>query len=691
MMQLKLMLLGMVLLAAPAVGATRIDFDQQWMFKIDSGAAGEGGGWTKSIPSGVRPVTVPHTWNIGEFHDYLGLAWYFRSFAMPRVAPGTHVELHFGATFYKARVWLNGKELGAHEGGFTAYSFDISARLRAQNVLAVQIDNRPGAATIPGFGARSSPDAWYDWWAYGGIVRDVWLTASAPSWVERQSIRSESAAERAVISDQVFLRSERPRAALLRVTAYDPDNQRVASETRPVALAAGSTDSTVSLTVRNPKLWSIDRPNVYRMDVTLTDAKGQVLDQHSDTFGMRTIEIRDRHLLLNGERVRLTGLARHEDSPWEGLAETRGTMQHDFDDMKALHATLTRPVHYPQNPFILDYADRHGILLIPEIPVWQFDESQLANPKVLRLARQQMREMIEQAGNHPSIFAWSVANESATATPGGVAYFRSMREFIRGLDPGRFVSYADDNLAKLGSAEQSAANDADFLMMNEYYGTWHGPASALNPALDRVNELFPNKMVIISEFGYPGFFAKDPAQADPERIKTLQEQMPLLEARDWIAGAILWCYQDYKSRRNLWPGQDEGYVEHGVVDEARQRKPSYEVWREMNQPAMLDAQWQRGAGAQITGFSATVVPRAERDIPYYPLHDYALVWSLVDAKGKVVASGKRQFEHLAAPVQITAALPKEASGQPLQLSVNLFSASGALAAERRLSWPTAER
>jgi beta-glucuronidase len=256
------------------------------------------------------------------------------------------------------------------------------------------------------------------------------------------------------------------------------------------------------------------------------------------------------------------------------------------------------------------------------------------------------------------------------------------------LDPGRFVSYADDNLAKLASAQQSAANDADFLMMNQYYGTWHGPASALNPALDRVNELFPNKMVIISEFGYPGFFAKSPAQADPERIKTLQQQMPLLAARDWIAGAILWCYQDYKSRRNLWPGQDEGYVEHGVVDESRQRKPSYELWREMSAPAQIDAQWVRGADTQISGFSATVVPRTEQNIPYYPLHDYALAWSLVDAKGKVVANGNHQFEHLTAPAQITGSLPAGVQGQPLHLNVNLFSASGGLAAERSLGWPT---
>src|SRR5437899_4439057 len=203
------------------------------------------------------------------------------------------------------------------------------------------------------------------------------------------------------------------------------------------------------------------------MGAELAAPDGTILDEHNVTFGIRTIEIRDRHLLINGERVRLTGVARHEESVWEGLAETPGTMRHDYDDMKALDVTLTRPVHYPQNPFILDYADRHGILLVPEIPVWQFSEAQLKNPSVLALAKQQIREMIEESGNHPTIFAWSVCNESATATPGAIAYFRAMRDLIREIDPDRLVSYADDKLPQLSRAQDSAASDADFLMMNQ--------------------------------------------------------------------------------------------------------------------------------------------------------------------------------------------------------------------------------
>jgi beta-glucuronidase len=679
-------------LAAPALCATRIDLDRDWLFRTDPDRIGEASGWPKSVPAGSRSVRIPHTWNIGEFHDYLGAAWYFRRIEMPPMAPGAHVELHFGATFYSARVWLNGVELGSHEGGFTAYSFDISRQLRGTNFLAVRIDNRPGAATIPGFGERGSPGAWYDWWAYGGLVRDVWLSQSGPKWIRRQSIRSELKAGRAVIRDHVYLQSsDRRRArAVVHVTAYGPDNQPAASSAEPVDLAGEPADIVVSLTVANPKLWSIDHPNVYRMEVELTDGGGEHLDEQSDTFGLRTVEIRDRHLLVNGERVRLTGLTRHEDSPWEGLAETPGTMRRDYDDMKSLHTTLSRPVHYPQNPFILDYADRHGILLIPEIPVWQFDEAQLANPAVLALARRQMQEMIEQAGNHPSIFAWSVANESATATAGGIAYFRAMRDMIHALDPGRYVSYADDNLPKLERADQSAANDADFLMMNQYFGSWHGPQSALVPALDRVNQLFPNKMVIVSEFGYPGFFAKSPAEADPARIRILQEQMPLMAARDWIGGAIMWCFQDYKSRRNLWPGQEEGYVEHGVVDEARQRKPSYDVWRELNAPAKIDARWAVAANGAIGGFTATVTPNAEQSLPYYPLHDYVLDWTLLDEKGKALSGGNVRYDDLIRTEEVAGSLPPDAAGHAVRLVVRLLGPTG-VAADRTLDWPALSR
>ena len=688
---MKTVVLGAIILfvfSGPLPASTRLDLNSDWQFRTDAEQKGESALWQKRAPSGTASVNVPHTWNLGRHDGYLGKAWYFRTFAMPIESRDLHVELHFGATFYSSRVWLNGVELGRHEGGYTAYCFNITPHLRAKNYLAVELDNRIGASTIPGFAMRGKDDAWYDWWDYGGIVRDVWLTLGNPIEVRRQQIRSQMDAAGATVQDRVFLENNLKRSARLMVvaTAFGPDNQPAAQQSQAVALGPGGGETSISLKLGNPKMWSIDTPNVYRMVVRVAGADGKNLDEQSDTFGLRTIEIRERHLLVNGERVRLTGLARHEESMGEGLAETRGTMREDYEDMKALQVTLTRPVHYPQNPFILDYADRHGILLIPEIPVWQFSEAQMRDPAVLALAKQQMREMVEEAGNHPSIFAWSVCNESATGTPGGVEYFRAMRDFIRAIDPGRFVSYADDKLPKLDRAEDSAANDADFVMMNQYFGSWHGPENALSESLDKIDRLFPKKMVIISEFGLAGIFAKYPEGADPMRVKIIQEQMPELARRDWIAGAILWCYQDYKSRINLRPGWQEGYVEHGLVDQYRQRKPSYYVWRDLNAPAAIEARWNQGPPGVPTAYTVTVTPNRTTDLPSYPLHNYRLSWELCDEEGKLLASGEKQFVNLSDAEVLSGEVGSQPAAKGLKLHLTLLRPTGAVAAEKMMDW-----
>jgi beta-glucuronidase len=683
-------LLLLCVLATPAFASSRIDLNHDWQFCTDPHDSGETAEWQKRPPADTESVNVPHTWNVGKHDSYLGRAWYFRNFEIPAQSPGGHVELHFGATFYSSHVWLNGVEVGHHEGGYTAYSLDITSYLQATNYLAVAIDNRVTEETIPGYAMRQKTpqDAWYDWWDYGGMVRDVWLTVAGPVEIRRQRIRTEIKVDSSVVQDQLFLTSsfKHDKKVSLRLTAYDPDNRVAATQTRSFTVAPAETQVDLSLQLNSPKLWGIDHPNVYRITAEISDETGKVLDEDSDTFGLRKIEIRDRHLFVNGEQVRLTGLARHEESISEGLAETPGMMRNDYDDMKSLQVTLTRPVHYPQNPFILDYADRHGIMLIPEIPVWQFSESQMSDPKIIALAEKQMQEMIEQAGNHPSIFAWSVCNESATGTPGGVAYFRAMRDFIRKLDPDRFVSYADDNLPKLNRAEDSAANDADFVMMNQYFGTWHGLESELSAALDKVGRMFPNKMVIISEFGLPGSFAPDEETADRRRVKIIQEQVPELARRDWIAGAILWCYQDYKSRRGLRYGREEGFVDHGLVDEYRQRKPSYYVWKELNAPAVVGVQWNNDNNKDVpVSFTVTVKPNSASSLPSYPLRDYRLSWEIYD-DSKVLSHGEHRFTDLSKMESVSGQVEGGADTHKLQLHLSLIRPTGEVAAEKTLDW-----
>jgi len=678
--------------AVPVVASTRIDLEGPWQFRIDADGGGEGRGWARAVPSGTRTVDVPHTWGVGPDAEHEGLAWYWRTVTVPPSLRGHRVELHFGATFYKTRLFVNGSLAGEHEGGHTAWFADVTKALGDGGLVAVEIDNRPGLATIPGWAMKleTSGSLWYDWWHYGGIVRDAALVVQERAAIRRQQIRTAVTGATATVRTRAFV--ERFGAGPLRLEGRVVDESGepgswTGVDVGAAALSAGSAGgvSLPAVEIASPKRWHFDAPHLYRFELRLRDAAGAVLDERVDTFGIRTVEIRDRGLWLNGERVRVTGITRHEDSPWEGLAETRGTMKQDWDDLKALHVVFTRPVHYPQHPWILDYADRHGVLLVPEIPMWQFSEAQMKDPAVLTLAKQMMREMIEQAFNHPSIFAWSVCNESATNTPGGNAYVEAMRDHIREIDPDRFVTYADDGLSYLTDASINANKYTDFLMMNQYFGSWHGPAEGLAPALDRLDRLFPDRMLVISEFGLAGPFAPDSVQADEERVRVMREQLAEFARHDFVAGAVFWCYQDYKSHRNLWPGETTGWVEMGLVDENRQRRPSHAAWREATSPVRLSLSWTRERFGPPVGFRATVERRPLSELPSYALRGYRAEWEARDHHGVVLASGVRDLPDIGDPATVEGAWP-ESESREIRLVLRVVRPTGFVAGEREERW-----
>ncbi len=670
------------ILALPLHASTRVDLNGSWQFRVDRNEEGETKGWNKTLPPETEVVRVPHTWNIGKYDDYEGVAWYFRTLALNPAFRGQHVELHFAATFYKSRVWLNGKLVGEHEGGHTPYWVDISADLRAgENFLAVQLDNRPTAQTIPGLALRLKEGnrIWYDWWHYGGLVRDVWLTINEDGLLRRQRIISTIAANEAQVTTNVFFDNVSRSKHGFRITAttYSPTGAVIGNPaTTAVTAVPGSSTVQLKFSIPHPELWNLDHPALYRMVVELRDVRGQLLDRREDSFGLRTVEIRDRHLFLNGEQVRLTGMTRHEDSPWEGLAESAGTIKNDYDALEQLHVRLTRPVHYPQHELILDYADRHGILLIPEIPMWQFTEAQMKDPKVISLARQMFQEMIEEDENHPSIFAWSVCNESEATTKGGRAYIDLMRDWIRQLDPGRFVTYADNDLALGPDPKTEAANDVDFMMMNAYFGTWSAREDDLAPRLQQIGRDYPTKMVIISEFGYPGVFSPDSATADKMRTRTIENQLDQYQKFDFVAGAIFWCYQDYKSHQNLWPGHQEGYVDHGLVDEYRQRRPSFWVWEKRNQPVIFsNEKWIYDEKSNRVGFEVGLSGRPMDEIPSYPLRNSTVKWELRDRDGNVLASGEQAVDDLRQAVLVRGGWAVSTS-LPLHLQITFLDAKG---------------
>jgi hypothetical protein len=598
-----------------------------------------------------------------EYADYAGIAWYRRQLTLPTMAGEAHVRLRFGAVFYLAQVWWNGVYLGEHEGGYTPFEFDVSglARPGAANVLTVRVDNRRALDRLP----SALTTRWsFDWWHYGGIVREVTLQLSSRAFIARQRLVAVPAlvdvgrAETATLSTTVTVTnaSAQPLEGVLTGNVHHETGGPSVLTATPAAAVhlppGASREVTLTTVLSDPILWHFDRPHLYRWEATLRATDGPVFHTAGETFGVRAIELRRARLYLNGEPVRLVGLTRHADSPAYGLAEPITVMAADFSDLKRLNAVLARPVHYPQAESVLDYADRHGLLLIPEIPAWQLSAAQLANPRICALARQQLREMIFSHANHPAVWAWSVGNEFASDTAAGHAFVRELMAVAKTLDPTRPVGFASNRLGHQPWADATALTD--IVMINAYFGTWSGPKARLGPALDAIHATWPDKPVIISEYGFAPRWewiqaraSADPSQhyaispeqaADPEaadrlRQQLIREQLPVFRSRPFIAGAIFFTYQDHRTPNEL---------RMGVVDARRRRRGSWTVLREAYAPAVLEA--VRISPAPDGTHCATVVLRTrgpvEYDLPAYTLQGYRLVWTVAAPAGqRVFAQG----------------------------------------------------
>lgn len=644
-----------------AVSTGSLPLSGEYRFAADADGAGEDEGWTAPNfdDSGWTAVTVPHTWGVMQDHsEYDGLAWYRRTFTLPAEAQDAHLRLRFEAVFYLARVWLNGQYLGEHEGGYTPFEFDVNgiAKPGAENVIAVQVDNVRAADRIP---AVLRGDWSFDWWNYGGIVRDVSLEMTSPAFIARQQIvavphlTGVDEADTAMVNTAVTVNnaSSEPLEGVLTADVFDDATGLSVLETlptTPVSLGQGeSADVQLTATVPWPKLWHFDHPHLYRWSASLVGADGEPLHADEVTFGIRLVELKEARFYLNGEAVRLVGLTRHADSPESGLAETVTVMAADCEDLKRLNMVFSRPVHYPQSEFILDYCDRHGILLIPEVPAWQLTAAQLADPHMRELAQQQLREMIASDFNHPSVWAWSVGNEFDSTSTAGHEYVREMIALAKSLDPTRPVGFASNRLNR--RPQDDATSLMDFVLMNQYFGTWVGPKGGLGQALDWIHQTWPDKIIIISEYGFeshwnalwgPGSASLKPSQyyfipedmpsdseeADAQRRLVITEQMEVFRSKPFVAGAIFWTYQDYRT--------PSGFV-MGVVDAERNRRGSWAVLREEYAPVLIESV----AFATVSGDSqsATVTLRTrgpvKEDMPAYTLREYSLHWAVTSPEG----------------------------------------------------------
>jgi beta-galactosidase len=605
--------------ATPEARATEpISLDGEWLFRTDPENAGEKQNWQTGNAASTdwRTVTVPHTWQIeAALAEYRGVAWYRRVFDTPRAAAASGVRIEFEAVFHSARVWVNGKLAGEHlRKPYTAFYCDLGGLLTGDrpNVVVVRVDNAFDEHMLPR--GRSS-----DWAHDGGIYRPVTLLVTPEAFVERVDVDAvpDLATGDAQLEIAVFARKggERPWHGNISLRVIDEATGLGEFEQADAGTlsmrARGDGMAKLAASLKKAKLWHFDRPSLYRLEVTMG---GHVF---ATKFGVRKFEVKDAAFYLNGERVRLMGVERMAGSnPSFGMAEPAEWIAHDHDDLKHLNCVFTR-VHWQQDRRVLDYCDRHGILIQSEVPTWGPNTfkgmGEEPDADILENGKEQLREMIARDRNHPSICSWGLCNEIGGQNPPAYNFAKHMLEESKRLDPRRLCSYASHSLRSTPGNDVSGL--MDFIECNEYFGSWYpGGAAEVGRNLDEIHAAFPDKPIVISEYGYCACTADRP-EGDERRREILRTHDVVFRDRDYVAGLIFFCYNDYRTHIG---DRGTGVLRqrvHGVVDVWGNRKLSYELLREESSPI----EEVRIEGPP-TAFRLTV--RTRRHVPAYMLKGY---------------------------------------------------------------------
>jgi beta-glucuronidase len=631
-------------------GQVVVPLDGPWHFRTDPGRQGEARGWADpgTAKDGWDEIVVPSTWQVSEkTADYMGPAWYRREFATPLSWEKKAVRIEFEAVFHTAEVFVNGKKAGQHVGrGYTAFALDVTGLVEfgGANTIAVRVDNAFAPDMLP----RGSS---YDWTPDGGIVRPVRLIVTPPVYIEHLWVDAvpELAAGRAALNITAVVRNAASNAARIDGLHYLLIEQASGSPVQAgtasvqVSIPAGTAHNVrFSTGVEGPvKLWHFDQPHLYAAEASIK-RKGRVLHQAEATFGVRKIETRGTEFLLNGEPVRLAGVERMAGShPDYGMAEPASWIEHDHADLKELNCVFTR-VHWPQDRRVLDSCDRQGILIQVEVPTWgpgtfqKLDEELLQ--KIIANGLGQLREMIARDRNHPCIFSWGLCNEVDGQNPAARKFVSRMLREAKALDPSRLCTYASNSLQS--SPERDVAGEMDFIAWNEYYETWYGgDLGAMRDNLEAIHRAFPEKPLVISEYGYCACTADRP-EDDARRARILETHNAVFRDYPWIGGFIFFDYNDYRTHMgNKGAGVFKQRV-HGAVDVFGVRKPSFDVLRRESSP-VASLEIRPGDGDIVA------VVRTRGDLPAYTIRGYRLRWTVFGTGGIPLERGEAVLPDLA--------------------------------------------
>lgn len=504
-----------------------------------------------------KTLSVPGDWNTqrAELYYYEGTVWYRKRFEY-NPADGNRQFLHFAAVNYEAIVFLNGKEIGKHVGGFTPFNFEVTGLIRSgENSIVVKVDNKRMLEGVPTINT--------DWWNYGGITRQVNMIETPATFIRDYYVQLKKS-EKNIISGWVQLDGNQ---TIQKVRIEIPE-LRIDQEVRTDKNGYARFEIEA-----NPIYWSPENPKLYR--VTISNDS----DKISDEIGLRTIETKGKTILLNGKEVFCRGVTVHEEAAYRnGRAYSSDEAVILLGWAKELGCNFVRLAHYPHNEQMIRQAEKMGIMVWSEIPVyWTI---QWSNPETYRNAENQLTDMITRDKNRANIIIWSVANE-APQSPERYDFLSRLAAKARSMDNVRFVSAAlekEEIKPGLMTVNDSLGKLFDIISFNEYVGWYDG----LPEKCDRVEWKFSeNKPVLISEFGGECVYGLRGAKTD-RFTEDFQEDLyihsvNMLKRIPGLAGTAPWILKDFRSPRRQLPGLQDDFNRKGLVSDKGQKKRAFYV------------------------------------------------------------------------------------------------------------------
>lgn len=531
-------------------------------------------------------VNLPHTWNqdalTAKINYYRGLGNYEKDIDIPVNWQGKCIYLRFKGVNTIANVFINGRHAGEHRGGYTAFAVDLTPYIRwgEKNTIWVRVNNSPQLDIMPLVG---------DFNMYGGIYRDVELIVTDPYHISLSDYGSfgvyftpaEVSRKKARIQAKILAKGKTGCSSVIRVKIEDREGKTFLSEEQKITFdEKGEAVGELTLEVKQPHLWNGRKDPFLYHTVTELIHEGQIKDRVNERIGIRNFRVDPNEgFFLNGEHLQLKGVCRHQDRPEIGNALLPFHHWEDMALIKEMGANAVRLAHYPQDRYVYDLCDEYGFIVWAEIPFvgpGGYRDKGFVNQASFREnGITQLKELIRQNYNHPSICFWGLFNELKQTGDDPVKYIEELHTLAHQEDPSRLTTAASNQNGILNEV-------TDLIAWNQYYGWYGGEPDGIGEWADAVHKKYPGKPVGISEYGAGGSILHQQEELKkpiansywhPENWQTFfhEEHWKAIDQRPYLWGTFVWNMFDFGAAHRQ-EGEIAGKNDKGLVTFDRKTK-----------------------------------------------------------------------------------------------------------------------